>query len=74
MRYYRITITDIFDCRYSDFVAIETVEKLEKAKSEFVEFLTSKLDLPDKEIAVVAAVEISYDDYQKAIDRRENNV
>jgi hypothetical protein len=71
MKYYRITITDIFDCRYSDFVTVENNDSLEKAKNEFLELVNTKLDLPDKEIAVVATVEISKDDYEKAMLRRE---
>lgn len=71
MKYYRITVTDIFDCRYSDFVTVENNDSLEKAKNEFLELVNTKLDLPEKEIAFVATVEISKDDYEKVMVRRE---
>lgn len=71
MKYYRITVTDIFDCKYSDFVTVENNDSLEKVKNEFLEFVNTKLDLPEKEIAFIDTVEISKDDYEKAIVRRE---
>ena len=71
MKYYRITITDIFDCGYSDFVIAENNDSLEKAKNEFLELVNTKLDLPDKEIAFVDTVEITKDDYEKVMVRRE---
>lgn len=71
VKYYRITVTDIFDCRYSDFVTVENNDSLEKAKNEFLELINTKLDLPEKEIAFVTTVEISKDDYEKVMVRRE---
>ena len=71
MKYYRITVTDIFDCRYSNFVTVENNDSLEKAKNEFLEPVNTKLDLPDKEIAFVDTVEITKDDYEKVMARRE---
>lgn len=70
VKYYRITVTDIFDCRYSDFVTVENNDSLEKAKNEFLELVNTKLDLPDKEIAFVDTVEISKDDYEKKVRTR----
>ena len=71
VKYYRITVTDIFDCRYNNFVTVENNDSLEKAKNEFLEFINVKLDLSEKEIDFVATVEISKDDYEKAMVRRE---
>lgn len=71
MKYYRITVTDIFDCKYSEYVTVENEVSLEKAKNEFLEFIHIKLDLPEKEIAVVATVEITKDEYEKVMVRRE---
>lgn len=71
VKYYRITVTDIFDCRYSDFVTVENNDSLEKAKNDFLELVNTKLGLPEKEIAFVATVEISKDDYEKVMVRRE---
>lgn len=71
MKYYRITVTDIFDCRYSDFVVAENNDSLEKAKNEFLELVNTKLDLPDKEIAFIDMVEITKDEYEKVMVRRE---
>lgn len=71
VKYYRITVTDIFDCRYSNFVTVENNDSLEKAKNEFLEPVNTKLDLPDKEIAFVDTVEITKDDYEKVMARRE---
>lgn len=71
VKYYRITVTDIFDCKYSDFVTVENNDSLEKVKNEFLEFVNTKLDLPEKEIAFIDTVEISKDDYEKAMVRRE---
>ena len=71
MKYYRITVTDIFDCKYNDFVTVENNDSLEKAKNEFLELVNTKLDLPDKEIAFIDTIEISKDDYEKVMVRRE---
>ena len=71
MKYYRIIITDIFDCGYSDFVIAENNDSLEKAKNEFLELVNTKLDLPNKEIAFIDTVEITKDEYEKVMVRRE---
>lgn len=73
MKFYRITVTDIFDCRYSEYVTVENEDSLEKAKNEFLEFIHTKLDLPEKEIAVVTTVEIPKEDYDRAMKRRDEN-
>lgn len=71
MKYYRIIVTDIFDCRYSNFVVAENSDSLEEAKNEFLKLVNTKLDLPDKEIAFIDTVEITKDDYEKVMIRRE---
>ena len=68
MKYYRITVTDKVDYKYSHFVAVENNEKLERLKNEFSELIHSILGY---DISYTAVVEISFEEYMKAMKRRK---